>query len=734
MSAHAARPGLTGARRGRGWVLPWLGAGAGMTAALTALLAALAFVATGGLQLGPTTTVELLLTIGGALVIAAAIVLAPGGRPLYGSSATLGMLALAILTVVSVAWSVQPDDSWVEASRTFAYLATFAGAVALVRIAPQRWSSVLAGVMLSALVICGYALATKVFPGSLASGESYARLREPFGYWNAVGLTAAMAGPACLWLGARRTGHAAVNALAYPILGVLLVTLFVAYSRGALLVLALGSAFWFAAVPLRLRGAAVLAVSGAGAAGVVAWVFSKATLTKDHIPPDQRAAAGHDLGVLLLVLIAVLLAAGLAIGFFEARQRRSELLRRRTGLAILVALALVPVVLALGLAASSRGFTGSISHAWSSLTNPNARTPPNDPSRLTAIGSVRARYWRDALKIFGDHPALGVGAGGYATARARYRTDNLDVLHAHGYIVQTLADLGLVGLAVSLALLAVWLASAIRATRPFEFSVGWHREDWRRGPPSLYTPERIGLLTIFAIVVVFGFHSLIDWTWFIPGNACVALLCAGWLAGRGPLADARSAAPRDAEGGWRARTLAWREQPWRTVTAVAVVVFALIVGWSQLQPLRSVHAGNAALAALARNDLAGARADVHAAIAHDPLSVEPLFDLAVIDTQAHRLDAAKADLQRAVRLQPANATTWLRLAEFDLNARNDRHAALGDLGPVLYLDPQSVQGVSDYLGALRGAQTPAAPNPANPSFPTAPPASAPAGGTPAGTT
>ena len=40
---------------------------------------------------------------------------------------------------------------------------------------------------------------------------------------------------------------------------------------------------------------------------------------------------------------------------------------------------------------------------------------------------------------------------------------------------------------------------------------------------------------MLCLVVVFGVHSLVDWTWYVPGNACVALLCAGWLAGRGPL-------------------------------------------------------------------------------------------------------------------------------------------------------------------------------------------------------
>ena len=61
-----------------------------------------------------------------------------------------------------------------------------------------------------------WALLTKVFPASLAPDETYARLREPFAYWNSVGLMAALGVPPMLWLAARRSGHAAVNALAWP--------------------------------------------------------------------------------------------------------------------------------------------------------------------------------------------------------------------------------------------------------------------------------------------------------------------------------------------------------------------------------------------------------------------------------------------------------------------------------------------------------------------------------------
>ena len=110
--------------------------------------------------------------------------------------------------------------------------------------------------------MCAYALATKVFP-SLDPSNTFARLNEPYGYWNAVGLTAAMGAICCLWLGSRRAGHALLSALAYPAMGLLLLTLVLAYSRGALAALALGLLLWFCVVPLRLRGATLLIVGGA---------------------------------------------------------------------------------------------------------------------------------------------------------------------------------------------------------------------------------------------------------------------------------------------------------------------------------------------------------------------------------------------------------------------------------------------------------------------------------------
>ena len=142
----------------------------------------------------------------------------------------------------------------------------------------------LQGVALACLIVCGWALATKVFPAALAADETFARLREPFGYWNAVGLMAALGVPPLLWLAARRSGHAAVNALAWPGLGLLIVALMLSYSRGGLLALFVGLAFWFAVVPLRLRGALPLVAAALAAAPVVAWAFARDALSTDRDP------------------------------------------------------------------------------------------------------------------------------------------------------------------------------------------------------------------------------------------------------------------------------------------------------------------------------------------------------------------------------------------------------------------------------------------------------------------
>ena len=120
------------------------------------------------------------------------------------------------------------------------------------------------------------------------------------------------------------------------------------------------------------------------------------------------------------------------------------------GRGVLAALALGLIAIVIGVAAAPGGINGQASKAWTQLTDPNVDAPTNTPDRLTATSSVRARYWQEALRIYRDSKLVGAGAGAYEVARTRYRRGTQSIRHAHGYGVQTLADLGLVGLGLSL--------------------------------------------------------------------------------------------------------------------------------------------------------------------------------------------------------------------------------------------------------------------------------------------
>jgi len=654
-----------------------------------AIFCFITFFAGGGLPpVQQATTTEIILTLGCGVIVAGAVLLTPPGRRTYGLWPAGLLLVFAALSALSVVWSVQPDASWQNAGLMFAYSAVFGASVALARAVPDRWPAILGGVILAAVVVCGYALLTKVFPAQLDAHDIYARLQAPYGYWNATGLTAAMGVIGCMWLGARRSGHALLSALAYPAMSLLLLTLMLAYSRGALFAVALGLILWFSIVPLRLRGAAVLLTGAAGAGLVVAWDFSQHALSAESVALHARVIAGRQLGVLLVAMLVVLAITGVAIRFYTDRRAGgviSARTRHNVGAMLLSILALSVIAFAGALGASHRGLTGSISHGFHSLTNPHAAVPPNTPGRLTAIGSVRARYWNEALKIFQAHPVLGAGARSYGTARLRYRTEDLEANDAHGFVVQTLADLGLVGLAIVLFLLAAWMAAAGRSTHPCNRR--WSGWRWR-AEPLPYTPERVGMLSMLCLVVVFGIHSTVDWTWFVPGDACVALLCAGWLAGRGPLGSAA-----DGERQGKGRLPSLRELgPLRLGVAAAAVIAALLAAWAQRQPQRSADASQEALALSAR-DPAAARAAAQRAVDYDPVSAEALFTLSTIQQSAGQSTLARATLVRAVHLQPSNPQTWQTLGEYDLQRGNPK-AALNELRATVYLNPEAVAPLS----------------------------------------
>ena len=140
----------------------------------------------------------------------------------------------------------------------------------------------------------------------------------------------------------------------------------------------------------------------------------------------------------------------------------------RSGRCCSASSALVPVAVVVAWRPRSRGLFGEISHAWQSLTEPQQRRPRHartgSPSSAPAARCTGSRAWTSAATRCSRASASSATASrGCATPRAPLKTDQ-----AHSYLVQTFADLGLIGVALTLALLVAWCRAAARplARRP----------------------------------------------------------------------------------------------------------------------------------------------------------------------------------------------------------------------------------------------------------------------------
>jgi cytochrome c-type biogenesis protein CcmH/NrfG len=634
---------------------------------LAIALVALAFLTRGSTDQTVTaagTWCEIAVTLAGAGACAAMVFFGRRARA-WGAGSVLLFAAFTAFAGLSIVWSVQPDWSWFGANQLLAYLAVFAGAAAVARTFPERWPALLGGIAAATVAVGAYSLLAKVFPASLASTNTYGRLQAPFGYWNAVGAAAALGLPACLWAAARRNGGWLLRGIAVPAMTILISVIILSLSRSALLAAVLGVGGFIALVPLRLRSALMLGLAAAGAAATSGWALSHSALTTDNIALPAQDSAGHSFGVVLLIVVLVMIFVGLAAAWASDQVTVRPLVRRRIGSVLLVGVALIPVAGVAALAASSRGLTGEISHAWHQLTSSTGTTDAS--TRVTQLGSSRPLYWHQGLQV-GEHALLkGVGELGYGIARLQYTTNAAKSDQAHSYLVQTFADLGLIGLAVTLALLGAWAWAAARPLAP--------RTPWRR-LDAAQAGERQGMVALAAVVLAFGVSSALDWTWYFPGVVIPALLAAGWLAGRGPLLQ---------PVGRRLDRRPALERPGALAVAVLLAAVAVIGGWLMWQPLRSAQD---ATAAELTSSNAIAFADARAAARADPLSVEPLFQLATLYAGIGDNPSARSELEQATRLQPHNPDPWLWLAQFETRTGHPRAAAAA-AGRVLALDHTS---------------------------------------------
>ena len=445
-----------------------------------------------------------LATAGFTLVAATTVLVDDVPRPGRRELAFVGGLAaLALWALMSTFWSPGGTGPVLEAERGLLYVAAASAALLLLWFR-EAVPALLGGVVAGSVAVSLYALATRLFPGRVGGAydpSSGYQLAEPLGYWNALGILAAIA---ILLAGgfAAHGGHVAIRALAAASLVVLLATLYFTFSRGALVALALGTVVQVVVDPRRARLLGTGLVVGAPAlVGVLlASRYHALTSAGDSLTTAQRE--GRELAWFLAALAIVAAVVSLCLHFADRRVR----LPAAAGRVLVVGVALAAVVVAVGAVLAAGGPVTLATDTRDAFRGSPTPDEGDLNRRLLSVsGNGRSDYWRVARSMVRDEPLLGAGAGSFEAHWFRERSVAFHARDAHNLYLETLAELGPVGLGLLLATLALPLP-ALRATRRLA-----------------YAPAAAAAYAAYLV------HACVDWDWELPAVTVPAIFCAAVL-------------------------------------------------------------------------------------------------------------------------------------------------------------------------------------------------------------
>lgn len=432
---------------------------------------------------------EIALVVAWALVLAGIVLGAPLPARRVAWVALGALAAFTAWVAIAGSWAQLAATARGDMERDVLYLGALTAAVLLLGGVGRLVEPLLAA---GTVVVAGYALAGRLVPGVVhltATASAGGRLDQPLTYWNASGALAALGIVLTVRLAGEPSRPAWMRVAAAAGAVPLVVALLLTFSRGALLAAVLGVVLVLLLAPTaaQLRAAACALVPGAIAAFAA---------TRSDAVRELQGGLGtreHEGIVVLAALVVLVLAAAALQWLALGRPQRTWPVapaRRLAGVALVAALVLIPLVTALA------GSGGGDSAGFGATT-----------ARLGSASSNRADYWRVAWEAAGDQPLRGLGPGGFGPVWLRERPYPEAVKDAHSLPLETLTELGAVGLALLLALAGAIVVAAGQALRA--------NAALAAGPA--------------AVVATWFVHAAIDWDWEMPALTLVAVACAGWL-------------------------------------------------------------------------------------------------------------------------------------------------------------------------------------------------------------
>ena len=412
-----------------------------------------------------------------------------------------GTLLFAGWFALSATWSRSVPSTLDESTRYLAYAGIVAAALVLVE--RSTVPHLLGGVTTAITLLSDVRLGTRLLPDRLGDFESTAgsRLVGTIGYWNGLGIFAVMGLFLALGFAARgeRLGDARRRAAALPFLAA---TMYLTFSRGAWVALVAGFA---AALAYRSPPAAARSGERSARAGLRLGVLLASERRTDAIGRITRVRCPErpPLRLALIVLGTLSASACAAVLWLAERRVRVPSSLRVAWAAALVACVLVGNHRSCGngrIAGPSRP-AGMGKGAGRSSRNGNNR-------RLFDLVVERAAgLWQVAWDTFSDHRVVGVGGGTYWQQWAASRRGFFPSREAHNVYVETLAELGIIGLVRAAPRSGPPVIGAVRA---------------RHSPlvPFAFAASPAGVV-----------HAGVDWDWELMGVSGAALPAA-WLSSR----------------------------------------------------------------------------------------------------------------------------------------------------------------------------------------------------------
>jgi O-antigen ligase len=412
-----------------------------------------------------------------------------------------GLAGLLVWTIASNAWTIAPSDTPLEAERGLVYVA--AALLMVIVLRRRMLAGLVLGLLAGITIVSAYSLATRLFPERLGTFDPVAgyRLSEPIGYWNALGAFAAMGTLLALCF-ALRSDQLPRRIAGSVALVVLVPTLYFTFGRGGWIALGVGLLVAVLVDPRRLQLLGGLLFVAPAPALAVALAARSPALTRLDATTSSASTQGHRLAIAVLGLTVVAAFAAWALREAERRITVPAAAQR----AVMPALALL-VVIGTALVFVRLGGPAAIAHrAYTSFgaQSPNIRGDLN--RRLFNLASPgRKLQWQVAWHDVRAHPWFGSGAGSYERYWTQHRPVAFKVRDVHNLYLETLAELGPLGLALLVLALAAPIAAALRT----------------RAEPAV--PFVLGAYAAYLV------HAGADWDWEVPAVTLAALACGAAL-------------------------------------------------------------------------------------------------------------------------------------------------------------------------------------------------------------